>query len=335
MKKRSAFSFQLSACCCALLVIAYWLCGCSHYGGFTLPPVPGGDPNLTFTLQALPEPVLTRGSGWDSGDVLNPSVFRDSGGLVNYYSGFDGHTWHTGSATSSDGIHWQKLQKLRSPNPSTWEGSYIAANGAALAWRGRVWYWYVGGPKTHPQIGLDDRVVLPTGPYMSWDEIGVSDPYVIRIDPYFYLYYTGLDRGRRQRLGVARSADGFQWEKSRTNPILAPGDPGSFDENGLGEPAVWQSHGFYWMLDTGRDIAENRRLGLARSHDGIHWAKLPAVFQGIQPWDSKVICDPTVLPDGDTIRVWFGGGDVASPDENLHGQIGYGTLQPVSAKLQK
>ena len=108
-------------------------------------------------------------------------------------------------------------------------------------------------PRRGPRIGFEGRVVLPAGPYGSWDEFGVSDPYVVRIEPYFYLYYTGLDRGSRQRLGVARSADGVHWEKLRSNPILEPGDPGSFDENGLGEPAVWQSHGFYWMLYTGRD----------------------------------------------------------------------------------
>ena len=326
---------SLSLFICIHLCSIVFSPGCSRYAEFTLPPAPGGDPNLAFTFAALPDPVLTRGAGWDSGDVLNPSVFRESGGFVNYYSGFDGRTWHTGRAASADGIHWQKQGKLRSPDPSSWEGSYIAANGAALEWQGRTWYWYVGGPKDHPQIGLDGHIVVPTGPYLSWDEIGVSDPYVIRIDAYFYLYYTGLDRGRRQRLGVARSADGVRWEKLRTNPILEPGAPGSFDENGLGEPAVWQWRGFYWMLDTGRDIAENRRLGMARSADGVHWTKLPAVFAGAEPWDSKVICDPTVLVDGDTIRVWFGGGDVASPDENLHGQIGYGTLQPVSATLQK
>jgi len=311
------------------------LSGCSRYADFTLPPAPGGDPHLIFAFDALPDPVLARGVGWDSGDVLNPSVFREPGGLVNYYSGFDGRTWRTGRATSSDGIHWRKEGKLLSPDPSTWEGSYIAANGAALAWQGQVRYWYVAGPKAHPKIGLHGRVVLPTGPYMSWDEMGVSDPYVVRIGSYFYMYYTGLDRGRRQRIGLARSADGVHWEKLRTNPILAPGDPGSFDENGLGEPAVWQSHGFYWMLVTGRDAAENRRLGLARSLDGVDWVRLPAVFQGTQAWDSKVICDATVLVDGETVRVWFGGGDVASPDENLHGQIGYGTLQAVNATLQK
>jgi hypothetical protein len=40
-----------------------------------------------------------------------------------------------------------------------------------------------------------------------------------------------------------------------------------------------------------------------------------------------------VRPDG--IRVWFGGGDVASPDENLHGQIGVAMLQLVGATLSK
>ena len=75
-----------------------------------------------------------------------------------------------------------------------------------------------------------------------------------------------------------------------------------------------------------------RRLGLARSQDGVHWLKLPSVFAGSQPWDAKVICDPTVLVEGDTIRVWFGGGDIPGPDQEIHGQIGYATLRIVQAR---
>jgi predicted GH43/DUF377 family glycosyl hydrolase len=164
---------------------------------------------------------------------------------------------------------------------------------------------------------------------MSWDERGVADPEVIRIGNWFYMYYLGQDRARRQRLGVARSADGLRWERLRANPILELGGAGAFDENGLGEPAMWSYGGFYWLLYTGRDVAENRRLGLARSGDGVHWKKLPAVFSGQQPWDSKVLCDPSVVVEGSQIRVWFGGGDVARPDENVHGQIGVAILKPV------
>jgi predicted GH43/DUF377 family glycosyl hydrolase len=331
------------------------LTGCGRYADFTLPPVSGGDPNLTFAFDALPAPVLGRNSTWASGDALAPSVVRWGGRLLNFYSGYDGATWRTGLALSSDGVHWGGRPAAEmAPDPHNWEGSYIAGNGSAVVGReptmgarDQVWYFYAAGPRNAGRIGLakidggprrkEPTPVLRNGPFESWDERAVADPYVIRIGPYFYLYYLGHDRAEppRQRIGVARSTDGIHWEKLRANPILEPGPPGSFDEAGDGEPAVWQSNGFYWMLFTGRDFSEIRRLGLARSTDGVHWTKLPAVFSGTQPWDSKVICDPTVLVENGEIRVWFGGGDVASPDENLHGQIGYAVLRPVSATLAK
>jgi predicted GH43/DUF377 family glycosyl hydrolase len=311
---------------------------------------------MTFTFEQRPEPILSPEPGWESHDVLNPSVV----GKNMFYSAFDGRTWRTLHATSQDGVHWLKLGVILSPDPQTWEGSYIAANGSALA-DGTTWYWYVAGPEERPQVGLarssDTRVwhkepkpVLESGPYGSWDEFGVADPNVIRAtplptgfrdypepaskekpDPYLYMYYLGQDRARRQRLGVARSTDGVRWQKLRSNPILELGGIGAFDEAGLGEPAVWISGGFYWMLYTGRDVTENRRLGLARSTDGVRWEKLPTVFAGSEPWDSKVICDPSVQG----FQVWFGGGDVASPDANLHGQIGFGILRPINATLAK
>lgn len=316
----------------ALLLAAGFGAGCGGYADFTLPPVSGGDPHLTFAWDEAPEPVLPRGT---MSDVLNPSVVRGGAGLSNLYSAFDGRAWHTELATSSDGLRWQPQRTVLSPRADTWEGSYIAANGAALIVDGQLWQWYVAGPKTGLRIGFarTRRPVLDRGPYMSWDERAVADPNVIRLGRYFYMYYLGQDRADppRQRLGVARSADGEHWEKLRGNPVLASGGPGSFDERGLGEPAVWISNGFYWMLFTGRDAHEYRRIGLARSTDGIHWDKQPVVFHGAHEWDSKVICDPTVLVESGQIRVWFGGGDRASPDENLDGQIGYAVLVPRSA----
>ncbi len=312
-------------------VLGVLICGgCGRYTEFTLPPVAGGNPNLTYTLDMRPDPVLARG---DAHDVLNPSVIGED----MYYSEYDGQTWHTAHATSQDGIRWRKLGRLLSPDPGTWEGTYIAANGSAMVHANQTWYWYQSGPRGKPALGLarnwrkESRPVLEPGPYRSWDERGVADPYVIRIEPYFYLYYLGQDRAARQRLGIARSLDGIRWEKLRSNPILELGDTGAFDENGLGEPAVWNSDGFYWLLYTGRDMAENRRIGLARSTDGVHWKKLPGAFGGTAAWDAKVVCDPWV----DGTYVYFGGGDLARPDENLHGQIGYAILRPVNATLGK
>jgi predicted GH43/DUF377 family glycosyl hydrolase len=151
---------------------------------------------------------------------------------------------------------------------------------------------------------------------------------VVEYEGMLYLYYLGEDRARRQRLGVARSRDGVLWEKHRRNPILDLGAEGAFDENGLGEPAVWAAHGRYWMLYTGRDRYENRRMGLAHSGDGVRWQRYQEapVLSGEQDWNRRVVCDATVAPEGGRWHVWFGGGDVAHPAENIHGQIGHAWL---------
>jgi hypothetical protein len=298
--------------------------GCGRYSDFSLPEPAGPPQNVRWTWHPQPDAVIRRGSAGklDAVDALNPSVLPD-GRIV--YSGFDGRTWHTLQFASG------RTTLIKSPDPKTWEGSYIAANGAALLENGRLLHWYQAGGRT-PKIGLDGQIVLPLGPRGSWDERGVADPYVLRAGDWLYMFYLGQDRAMRQCLGVARSHDGLRWEKLRSNPVLELGPPGAFDENGLGEPAVWQSHGWWWMLYTGRDRSEHRRMGMARSRDGVRWERLPEpVIAGDQPWNAQVVCDPHVMSSSDpsTMRVWFGGGNVASPDENLNGQIGYGELKAV------
>jgi predicted GH43/DUF377 family glycosyl hydrolase len=332
----------------AALAAALAAAGCGPYADFRLPePGPAAAAPL-FRWEAAPAPVLPRGGPgeWDARDALNPSVVERGGAWFNFYSGFDGRVWRTGLATSPDGMRWSKVGAVLEPDPASWEGDYIAANGSALWHAGEFLYWYQAGPREQPRLGLARspdgrrwtrtvRPVLETGPRGSWDERGVADPYVIRTGRQFYLFYLGQDRAQRQRLGIARSRDGVSWEKLRGNPVLEPGAYGSFDEFGLGEPAVWVSQGRYWMLYTGRDASENRRLGVAQSRDGVRWEKLPIVFAGDQAWNAKVICDPSVEPAEGAVRVWFGGGDAASPDENLNGQIGLATLRLVGATLAK
>jgi len=230
-----------------LLLSAALAGGCGNYGEFTLPPVGGAGQGSAPRLEARAAPVLGRGQPgeWDAVDVLNPAIVPHEGTYYNFYSGFDGKTWHTGLATSSDGVSWAKQGKVLSPEG--WEGGYIAANGTALRVGGEFWYWYQAGdpPRVALARSAEGRAwskspvaVLEAGPRGSWDEQGVADPYVIRRGDRFYMFYLGQDRARRQRLGVADSFDGIHWRKLRTNPILELGPSGAFDEAGLGEPAV-------------------------------------------------------------------------------------------------
>jgi predicted GH43/DUF377 family glycosyl hydrolase len=304
----------------ALILVAMAACSCGKYASFTLPPPDAQGPKGPFHWEATPEPVLRNE---DLSDVLNPSVVKFHGEYWNLYSDYDGATWSTSLAVSGDGVHGTKKGRLLSPD---------AGNGSALVVGDQIFYWYQTGSPVEIALAKSSdwkhsMVVLKTGPRGSWDERGVADPYVIERGGELYLYYLGMDRARRQRLGVARSRDGVVWEKLIANPILELGAPGAFDEVGLGEPAVWSSGGWYWMLYTGRARGEKRAVGLAKSRDGIQWSREPLLIQGTEAWDKEVVCDPTVelLPNG--IRVWFGGGDVARPDQGLHGQIGVGMLR--------
>ena len=290
-----------------------------------------------------PAPILEPGppGAWDSVDALNPSVARFGNGWINLYSGFDGKVWRTGAALSDDGRHWRKAEggPVLAPDPASWEGDYIAANGATAVRDGRLWHWYQAGPRNQTQLGLavsddgrawrkDPNPVFGPGAGGAWGESGVGDPYVLACGEHFYLFYLGQNRWGVQRLGVARSSDGRHWQRSHRNPILEPGGPGEFDERGLGEPAVLFAANEYWMLYVGRDGGERRRLGWARSADGVRWSKSGPVLAGSEGWNEAVVCDPEwVVIDGG-LHVLYGGGDRPSPDENLNGRIGLARLSP-------
>lgn len=313
--------------------------GCGRYADFTLPVTKSSYPEeRRWTWKAEQNPQIARG---ELTDALNPVVIEHGGQFWNFYSAFDGKTWHTALAISKDGKNWARTAStVLSPDHATWEGNYIAANGDALRVGDEFRMWYQAGPMGKTRIGLatskdgqkwvkHPEPVLDYGPRGAWDEISLGDADVYRgADSAFYLFYLGEDRARRQRLGVAKSTDGVKWTKLRSNPVLEIGKPGSFDEQGLGEPNVWRMPGGeYWMLYTGRNRAEIRRMGLARSADGVHWQKVnDPVIAGSAYWNNKVVCDASVLPRGYTVRVWYGGGTVAHPAERINGQIGYGEL---------
>ena len=58
-------------------------------------------------------------------------------------------------------------------------------------------------------------------------------------------------------------------------------------------------------------------------------------MEGLPDRAAWFVCCLVVMLEESRILVWFGGGDVAAPAQNLHGQIGLATLVPVGANLSR
>jgi len=304
------------------------------------------EPQPSLKVVAVePNPVLQRGApgSFDSDDVLNPDVVKFNGQLFNFYSGWDGSVWRNGVATSSDGLTWTKGAPVLAPNTGGWSTQYIAANSGSVVFNGKILTYFHGQTPNSIAIGLAESADGSTftqhptpvieGVAGQFDAGAAADPYVIQVGSQLFMYYLGDDGKGKQTIGLARSSDGVNWTRDGAS-LMPLGGPGSFDERAHGEPAVTYAAPFYYMVFVGMDAQQNRSLGWASSLDGVHWTKqstAPLFTDAMkQPWFSKLMCDPTILPTGKddgTFYVWFGGGDVVAGSENLHGQIGRFTIK--------
>ncbi len=158
--------------------------------------------------------------------------------------------------------------------------------GLATSRDGSAWSRWQGNP------------VLGPGAEGGWDGVSVHDPRVIRDGQRFLMWYSGFD-GRQWRVGLATSEDGRQWTKSQNNPVLEPGQPGSWDDTSVAYSSVILSDGMYRMWYQGGDSRGTWRIGHATSTDGIRWDKSsanPVLYPGSQgEWDNERVFTPTVV----------------------------------------
>jgi len=186
-------------------------------------------------------------------------------------------TGRVGMALSLDGIHWRKTS-----------GSDFSENDSILTENTDDWFWF-----DTAYVGLGDV------------REGVSD--VVRSEQasMFFMYYYGGAReqidlkdyglenpgaegkfGLRTRIGVAVSADGYNWGRVEgehaTGAILDPGRPGDFDALGPMSPQIIAVGSEFFRLYYHSIDPKTKKLtvGMATSRDGFKFEKTGQVFQG-------------------------------------------------------
>lgn len=248
------------------------------------------------------------------------SVFMDPGGVLRsddtwymFYNGID--DWpsevHVGLATSSDGITWERTsdQWVFTGAGVDWVPVTMFVSSAIVLDDG-TWalYFYTvesPGTPTGNEIGMATAPgpegpwtalpgpVLTLGPEGAWDDNGVTNPSVMRVDGGYWMYYDGnrgdlASEGDRS-IGLATSDDGYTWTKyddpatsdgafAVSDPVMIVGDDGAWDAGRVFDPGVViTDDGFVMTYFTHVPDQRNARvdyqIGVARSDDGINWVK--------------------------------------------------------------
>ncbi len=141
--------------------------------------------------------------------------------------------------------------------------------------------------------------VLSPGSAGAWDSFSVRSSAVIQKNGEYYLYYFGTGVLSGNHIGLAKSPDGIHWTRYPDNPILSPGNAGSWDDNTTYHPkVVFTGSKFYmWYAGSNGNVVQG---GLATSTDGQTWIKHP----------NNPVLKPGAANSWDEYRVWPSSGVV-------------------------
>lgn len=192
-------------------------------------------------------PVMEPGlpGAWDEENIDNASVVVVADTFHMFYSGVDDvDDNRIGHATSPDGLVWTKdpANPVLDLGPGgSWDDQevmhpYVLYEDPTF----RMWYngydgatqriLYATSPDGTNWTRFTTHPMLEPGSPGSWDDNELGPLCVLRINNSYHMWYTGWNQAFDFRIGYAASPDGIDWTKDEVNnPVLGPGDPGSWD----------------------------------------------------------------------------------------------------------
>ncbi|MGO5205019.1 hypothetical protein ACTQ2S_04900 [Parolsenella catena] len=132
--------------------------------------------------------------------------------------------------------------------------------------------------------GQTVEVLGPNSQSGSWDS-AVNRACVLTEERGWTMWYTGQHEGR-SCIGIARSDDGFRFERAQGDPVIEAELP--FEGMSVMNPdVVRETDGTYRMWYAAGEDYEPDVICEARSADGIHWAKRkePVLARGVADYD--------------------------------------------------
>ena len=99
---------------------------------------------------------------------------------------------------------------------------------------------------------LADRPLLK--PELPWEQTCIEAPTVVTRGDTMFMFYAGAYNNAPQQIGLARSTDGIQWQRTSDTPLLANGGPGTWNSSESGHPGVFvDDDGAMYLFYQGND----------------------------------------------------------------------------------
>jgi sucrose-6-phosphate hydrolase SacC (GH32 family) len=126
----------------------------------------------------------------------------------------------------------------------------------------------------HWEQACDSSILRPVLP---WEGKCIEAASVIEKDGVLYMFYAGSYNNDPQQIGLAKSKDGIQWERTAELPFLANGKAGEWNHSESGHPDIFRAgDGKYYLFFQGNNTGDGRSWYL--SNIPLQWKKqLPEI----------------------------------------------------------
>ncbi len=143
----------------------------------------------------------------------------------------------------------------------------------------------------------------------NYDTFGVSQPFVIKENNMYKMWYNGLASGGVAYVFYATSVDGIDWNR-RASPVLYPGNEGDWDSGRAGPgPVIKIDNTYYMYYHSWQYYSDMWGIGLATSTDGINWTKYPQPVLTGGDWDYHLMATSIVRKNNLYYMYYSGGTD--------------------------
>lgn len=252
-----------------------------------------------------PNPIVAVGGegAWDERCIESCDIFKDQETYYLYYHGTpmsDNPSYRIGVATAFYPLGpWTKYANnpiLDLGPQGSWDDQHVACAFIIKEETDKYYMWYSGRSKKDEisstlkwSAGLA-TASHPLGPWKKYEGNPVLEDFgyvggVLKHKGKYYMYCEYPIAGRQKvnvdygpiALATANSPEG-PWVKYEGNPVLSPGEWGSWDDGGFSEAKVTYRDGVFHLFYGGAKLLKPRRLtqesiGYAYSLDGYNFTK--------------------------------------------------------------